>query len=238
MRRELKFVVHHTTRAMLLERWSPYLVQAPFTDDQARTPILSQYYDSPTLTFFDEKTDGVAIRNKVRLRTYGTSYAAGNVAFVEIKHRRYDRVKKYRQRIPDFEPGHLSPSRWEFDQPEMASLFSTLIETHRLRPSAQTYYQREAYEAPVEAGLRVTFDSNLVGLHPGEALTDSLLRDRRRHLMPDTLFVLEVKSNEELPRWVHEGIIAGELQQKTVPKYTTAVTVLGLHASNGSGVYL
>lgn len=238
MWQELKFIVHHTVPSMLVERWSPYIVQAPFTDRHARSPILSQYYDSPTLVFCEEKQDGVPIRNKVRLRTYAMAFETGNVAFVEIKHRRYGRVQKVRQRIADFRPEHLAPSRWTFDQPETRSFCSTLIETYRLRLSAQTYYQREAHEALIEKGLRITFDSNLVGLHPGEKLTGRLLHDRRRHLMPDTLFILEVKSNDELPRWLHEGIVAGELEQRTIPKYTTAVKVLGLRELTGSGVYL
>jgi hypothetical protein len=61
--------------------------------------------------------------------------------------------------------------------------------------------------------------------------------DRRRSLMSDTLFILEIKSNSELPRWVHDGIVACELEQKTIPKYITAVNVLGLGALTGSGVY-
>ena len=62
--------------------------------------------------------------------------------------------------------------------------------------------------------------------------------ERRRSLMPDTLFILEIKSNAVLPRWVHDGIIACELEQKTIPKYVTAVNVLRLGELTGSGVYL
>ena len=238
LRQELKFVIHHSVRRMLLERWSPYLVRAPFTDSEARTHVLSQYYDSPTLTFATEKTDGIPFRNKVRLRTYATDFDSGKAAFLEIKHRRFVGVHKYRQPIADVSSAHLSPSRWTFDDPEMGARFHSLLETYHLRASAQTYFQREAYEAPGESGLRVTLDSNLVGLHPGERLTSKLLMDRRRSLMADTLFILEIKSNEVLPRWVHDGIIACELEQKTIPKYVTAVNVLKLGELTGSGVYL
>ncbi len=238
LRQELKFVIHHSVRRMLLERWSPYLVRAPFTDSEARTHVLSQYYDSPTLSFSREKREGIPFRNKVRLRTYATDFDSGKAAFLEIKHRRFVGVHKYRQRIADVSSAHLSPSRWTFDDPDMRARFHSLLETYHLRTSAQTYFQREAYETPEESGLRVTLDSNLVGLHPGERLTSKLLMDRRRSLMADTLFILEIKSNEVLPRWVHDGIIACELEQKTIPKYVTAVNVLKLGELTGSGVYL
>ena len=238
LRQELKFVIHHSVRRMLMERWSPHLVPAPFTDRYARTPVLSQYYDSPTLSFAREKRDGIPFRNKVRLRTYATDFDSGKVAFLEIKHRRFVGVHKYRQEIAHVSSEHLNPSRWTFDDPEMRARFCSLVETYHLRASAQTYFQREAYAASQEGGLRITLDSNLVGLHPGERLTSKLLMDRRRSLMPDTLFILEIKSNAVLPRWVHDGIIACELEQKTIPKYVTAVNVLKLGELTGSGVYL
>ena len=238
LRQELKFVIHHSVRRMLLERWSPHLVRAAFTDSEARSPVLSQYYDSPTLSFSREKRDGVPIRNKVRLRTYATDFDSGKAAFLEVKHRHFVGVRKYRQRIARMSSEYLCPSRWTFDEPDIAARFRALIETYHLRASAQTYYQREAYQASQGGGLRITLDSNLVGLHPGERLTSKLLMDRRRSLMPDTLFILEIKSDTVLPRWVHDGIVAGELEQKTIPKYVTAVNVLKLGELTGSGVYV
>ena len=238
LRQELKFVIHHSVRQMLLERWSPYLVKAAFTDRHARTPVLSQYYDSPTLSFCAEKRAGIPFRNKVRLRTYATDYDSGKAAFLEIKHRRFSGVRKYRQGIADMSLAKLSPSSWTFDEPAMRAKFSRLLEMYHLRRSAQTYFQREAYQAAEGGGLRVTLDSNLVGLHPGERLTTGLLMDRRRSLMADTLFILEIKTDAVLPRWIHDGIVSCELQQKTIPKYVTAVDVLGLGVLTGSGVYL
>ena len=238
LRQELKFVIHHSVRRLLLQRWSPHLVRAAFTDSSARTHVLSQYYDSPTLSFSTEKQDGIPFRNKVRLRTYGTDFDSGEAAFLEIKHRRFVGVRKYRQRIADMSSAYLCPSRWTFDDPDMAARFHALVETYRLRASAQTYYQREAYQASEGGGLRVTLDSNLVGLHTGERLTSKLLMDPHRSLMADTLFILEIKSDTVLPRWVHDGIIACELEQKTIPKYVTAVNVLKLGELTGSGVYV
>ena len=56
-------------------------------------------------------------------------------------------------------------------------------------------------------------------------------------LMPDTLTILEVKSTKGLPHWLHEGVESAELQQRTIPKYITAVEVLGLVELSASGVY-
>jgi hypothetical protein len=237
LRTELKFVVHHSVRSMMLERLSPHLTKAPHTDRYARSPILSQYFDSPDLVFCDEKDDGLAIRNKVRLRTYATSFQPGAVVFLEIKHRHFNKVRKLRQRIDSFRPELLDPADWDLDDESIEGPFAGLRERHRLRPSAQTYYQREAYECPAVPGLRITFDSDLVGLHPGERLTPTVHADRSRSLMPDTLFILEIKSNDPLPQWLHDEVVTAELSQQTIPKYVSAVDVLGLRELAGLGVY-
>ncbi len=237
-RDELKFLVHYSVREMLLAHWSRHLVRAPFTDEHAMTPILSQYYDSPSLDFYEEKLAGTQKRNKVRLRVYDMLYRKGTTAFLEIKHRFNDQVQKYRYQIRDFDPAiHMDPDNWHFDDPVMESSFLTLKERYHLRASAQTYYQREAYEGAVEGDIRVTFDSNLIGLFPGEKLTPGLLLNRSRHLMPETLMILEVKATKGIPGWIHQGIVRAELKQQTIPKYITAVEVLRLHELNGSGVY-
>ena len=147
LRTELKFVIHHSVRRMLLERWSPHLVKAAHTDGGARQHVLSQYYDSPTLSFSTEKQDGIPFRNKFRLRTYGPDFDSGKAAFLEIKHRRFAGVHKFRQQIDNVSSAHLDPSHWTFDDPDMRARFQSLLETYHLRASAQTYYQREAYEA-------------------------------------------------------------------------------------------
>ena len=237
-RQELKFLVHYSVREMLLARWSRYLVRAPFTNERAVTSVLSQYYDSPDLQFYHEKLAGVAMRNKVRMRQYAHRFAPGATTFLEIKHRRNDLVRKYRYRMQDFDPARdLDPAQWKIEDENLESAILTLRERHRLRASAQTYYQREAYEGAVEKDLRITFDTALLALHPHERLTPRLLHDPTRRLMADTLVILEVKATKSIPPWVYEGVRAAELQRKTIPKYVAAVELLGLHELYRGSVY-
>lgn len=236
-RQELKFLIHHSVRRMVLERWRRYLLKAPFTDQHAVTPVLSQYYDSPHLAFYHEKLAGIRLRDKLRIRTYGRRFRSGQTTLLEIKHRQDQLVRKYRYPIPEFDASQLDPATWRFDDPEVEAAFLSLLERHRLRPSAQVYYQREAYQGAVESDVRITFDSCVVALHPGEELTRKLLFASFRRLLPDTLVILEIKTTRGTPGWVHEGILAGELQQQTLPKYVTAVEVLDLEKLSVAGVY-
>lgn len=227
-RSELKYLVRHADQEVLLENWRRYLVKDPFTNEDAVTPVLSQYYDSPSLRFYEEKLDGLWFRNKVRLRVYANRFRGGAAAFLEIKQRLGDKVHKIRQRLENFLPSDLEPTNWRFSSPEQQSAFGVLLERHHLCPSAQVFYQREAYQGVVEPDVRVTFDRCLTGLFPGEVLTPGLLADSARALMPDTLSIMEVKVTGTVPSWVTDGAQMVELIQKPVPKYVLAVEKLRL----------
>ncbi len=236
-RQELKYLIHHSVHRMLRERWGPYLVKAPYTSQHALSPVLSQYYDSPHLSFYHEKLAGVRLRNKVRIRTYGQAFRPGQTTILEIKHRQDQLVRKLRYPFPDFDLTQLDPARWRLQDPVVEGAFITLVERYRLRASAQVYYQREAYQGAVESHVRITFDTCLRALYPREKLTRQLLRDSSRSLLPDTLAILEVKATHGIPGWVQQGILAGELEQQTLPKYVTAAGALGLVELSEAGVY-
>ena len=154
LRNELKFIVSQSQYEALRERWRRHLEKDPHTNPDAVTPILSQYYDTPGLAFYEEKLDGFHFRNKVRLRTYGYRFENGGLAFLEIKQRLGDRVRKIRQKIASLEARHLDPESWTFDDPADRSAFGVLMERYRLRPSAQTWYPRQAYQCVVEPDVR------------------------------------------------------------------------------------
>lgn len=226
-RSELKYVAHHSTAAMLLERWSRHLTRDPHTDELGFTPVLSQYYDTRDLAFYREKLDGLPFRNKVRLRTYGVRFRAGARGFLEIKQRLGEKVRKIRHRIDSMKSRDLDPASWEFEDPRDANAFRSLMARHELLPSARVFYVRQAFFSVVEPSIRVTFDRGLCALFPGERVGRVETTGPSRKLMSDTLAILEVKSTEALPPWVTDGALAGELFQQPVPKYVSAVERLG-----------
>jgi hypothetical protein len=226
LRSELKFIIRRDEKAALLERWKRHLVKDRYMQHDSGSPILSLYYDTRDLEFYREKLDGVALRNKVRLRTYGTRFSPGQATFIEIKQRYGDYIRKIRQKIDNYCDCQRNPRHWTFDRPEVQSAFGMLLQRYRLAPSAQVWYLREVYESVVEPGVRVSFDSCLTGLYPHQQMTTDLIFDPRTRLMPETRVVLEVKTNNGVPRWVETGARLVELVQMPVPKYVMAVEKL------------
>lgn len=235
-REELKFVIGHETKTRLLNRWRRHLVKDPYTNDDAVTPVLSQYFDSPSMCFFEEKLDGLGFRNKVRLRTYDYRFHDGSLAFLEIKQKLGTKVRKIRYRL-DFETSWLDPQSWHVTESGTADAFCILRERHQLRMSAQVFYLREAYQSVVEPDVRVTFDTCVRALHPGQQLSREVLFDGVGSVLADTLVILEVKHTSAMPHWVTQSALAVGLTQQTVPKYVMAVSKLGLQRNILGGVY-
>jgi hypothetical protein len=227
-RDELKYLITTKTWEALRANWGHHLIRDPYTDSEGCTPILSQYYDSPSLDFYEEKMDGIGHRNKLRIRTYGTSFRIGEPIFFEIKQRVYHRIRKIRSKPQPFEPKLLNPANWSFDDPTDASAFLGLRDRYQLKPTAQVWYIRQAFQGLVHADLRITLDSQLAGIFPKEKLNREFLTMRNRNLLSDGLAILEIKATGSIPNWVKREVIRFGLQAQPIPKYVMAMDRLGI----------
>lgn len=239
---ELKYWVDWRQRELILRRWRRYLEFAPYTNENGIYPIMSLYYDSPSLAFYDEKLEGEKLRSKVRLRGYGYRWQELSPLFLEIKRKVSDRVIKYRRKYDRFDPSLFDPQSWNLRQPTGAepggsavdveagdvAQLELLLQRYRLRPAVQILYQREAYESPFFPSLRIAFDSQLVALHPRQAVDRKVLESRSHRLTRDTEYVFEIKSDGGLPRWVMDGIQAGQVTQRAISKYCMGIEKLDL----------
>ena len=234
---ELKYWVDWRQRELILQRWRPYLEFAPYTNEHGIYPIMSLYYDSPSLAFYDEKLEGEKLRSKVRLRGYGYRWQELSPLFLEIKRKVSDRVIKYRRKYDTFHPDLFVPSTWDLAgggaeagvrAADVAQL-ELLVQRYRLRPAVQILYQREGYESPFFPSLRIAFDSQLVALHPEQKVDASVFESRDHRLQRDTEYVFEIKSDGGLPRWVMDGIKAAQVTQRAISKYCMGIEKLDMH---------
>lgn len=233
---ELKYLIDWRQREILLNAFRPYLEAAAHTDEMASYPILSLYFDTPSLLFYDEKLDGEMLRTKLRLRGYGVHLDRLAPCFLEIKRKIDSRILKYRKQFDRFEPALLDPAAWQLEADPQAAQIAIALHRYRLRPVVQILYRRETYETPFVRTLRLAFDSQLLALYPGQRFENSLLDDERHRCLADTQFIFEIKSDGRLPPWVVEGIHAAEIVQRAISKYVLGVDKLGL-AQKEIGVY-
>lgn len=198
-------------------------------------PITSVYYDTPQLTFYWEKIEGLRFRRKLRIRHYGTSddLTPESEVFVEIKQRVNRVTQKRRIALPYRDALRLcSPDGYE-PEGEISSRrraylneVSTMVQTLGLQPIVTTAYLREAWVGrDADLGLRVTIDHRLRGRDRDFHLSDDSLN---RLTLPPRLSVLEIKANERVPAWVTDLTARMSLDVIRISKYCQSVQAFGL----------
>jgi hypothetical protein len=224
---ELKYYVDARVQVALCALMRARMLRGEHVEQDGTYHVLSQYYDGPGLPFYFDKVAGLERRVKVRLRTYGTAFGPAAPWFLELKRKQNAAVSKLRLRL---EPGSVDPSdpgSWDaVRDPEIAP-FLAARDLMQLEPTAQVWYQREAL-ASADQGLRITWDTTIRALYPGERMGRRVLYDPEREAVPDRYAVVEIKAAQTFPRWLSELIRRASLVPESISKYVHAINALGL----------
>ncbi len=211
---ELKYLVDLDTRRALQPLLRARLAPGEFVDASGAYPVLSLYYDGEDLPLYREKIAGLERRSKVRLRTYGWRFDPAQPWFLEGKHRDGNAIAKRRLALPLGLVDPLRPASWDALGPEAAT-FLQARESLRLIPAVQVWYQREVLVSAA-GDLRVTWDSPIRALFPGEPMSRARLYDETRALIGETWSVLEIKPKQTLPVWLAALVRAAGIVPETV----------------------
>jgi hypothetical protein len=225
-RLEFKYLVDLDTRLALQRVFRARLVPGEFVDGSGGYPVLSLYYDGEALPLYLEKVAGVERRMKVRLRTYAWSFDGRGSWFLEAKHKDGPAIAKRRIRLAAGAIDPLRPAGWD-SLGAQAAPFLHARERLRLEPTVQVWYQREVLVSAA-GDLRVTWDTPIRALFPGEPMTRARLYDETRAVVDDALAVLEIKAGQTVPVWLGELVRSAGLLPESVSKYVRAVDALGL----------
>jgi hypothetical protein len=224
---ELKYLVDSRVQVALCRLMRARMLRGEYVEEDGTYHVLSQYYDGPGLPFYFDKVAGLESRLKVRLRTYGTGFGPGAPWFLELKRKQNAAISKLRVRL---EPGSIDPSdpaSWDAVRDPQIEPFLAARDTMQLEPTAQVWYQREAL-ASADDALRITWDSTVRALFPGETLDRGLLYDTERAAIPDRYVIIEIKAAQTFPHWLTELIQRASLVPESISKYVHAINALGL----------
>ena len=230
---EHKYLVPEETAVALRSFVKAYLSPDQYmpTNEAEGYHVHSLYLDSPLYELYQETKDGVKNRYKLRIRFYDDAPDAP--AFLEIKTRTTDSIRKLRATISKqsaeelLRGSHLSP-RDLIDPTEKSAI--ALVEfcnrtAHLLaRGSAFVSYRREAYVAPESEGIRITFDRHITGL-PFDPVQGLNLPADGASVFPDKV-VVELKYAGQLPVWIRSLVRDFGLHRISFPKYVYAVDAL------------
>jgi hypothetical protein len=242
---ELKYFLPYRYLDHFVERVSrrtdvdPYLVKEGL--GRTRYPVTSLYFDSYDLAAWREKEDGQFYRRKIRLRTYTEEFAEDTPCFLEIKRRLDAVVLKDRIGLPagvltsDMPVNRLLP--YLLANAEDLDVTAHEAEMMRgwfnLQPTAIVRYQRTALVAKEDPNTRITVDHDLQGIfRPASILGTVPLRGidnlnaTGMNSLSGKYALLEIKSNNVIPAWLHEVIEDMELARTAYSKYYLVVLAL------------
>ncbi len=209
--------------------------------ENGRYRIASLYLDSPGRRLYHETVNRAPQRFKLRVRRYDSG-----PAFLEVKHRVKDIVRKTRVRVPftawpnafhnlhAIEALDLPPARRrEFED------FTARCLKLQAEPATVVRYEREAWVTTVADYGRVTFDFRLVGAAPvGWSLPmnddDASWRPAdtpRRFGLHESGVVLELKCTLAVPFWMTDLVSRFGLRRSGFSKYASALQSTALRQS-------
>lgn len=242
---ELKYFLPYRWLDHFVERVSrrtdvdPYLVREGL--GRTRYPVTSLYFDSWDLAAWQEKDGGQFFRRKIRLRAYEEEFSEETPCFLEIKRRLDAVVLKDRIGLPagvlsdDMPPSRLLP--YLLDRAKHRD--ETVAEANmmhgwlNLQPAAIVRYQRTALVAKEDPNTRITVDHDIQGVFRPPTImgtvpmrgVDNLIATGM-NAISGKYALLEIKSNNVIPAWLHEVIQDMELARTAYSKYYLVVLAL------------
>jgi hypothetical protein len=223
-RQEFKYLVDRTTRTALTRDLLAIMRPDNFAETDGTYLVRSLYFDTPSFRAFHEKSDGAAVRHKLRIRAYGADPSQTSLVRMEVKSRYLKFIHKIvidiaRENYPEVEESirnRILPPDWLITAPNTSSEFFRVQRQYNQEPKLLIQYRREAYERRELGRVRVNFDDELVASANLELLAP--LRGARR-LMRYGHSVFEIKVDSVMPTWLHMLIGKYNLQNQAFSKY-------------------
>ena len=238
-RYEIKFRINHEQKTRLLEAARFALREDPHGQD-ACYRVTSIYYDTKGLDFYWQRVDGQPVRRKLRLRFYGEIDNWQEVAlrpcFLELKHRVGESAYKDRLRLtPEGVQRILADAAAlrdvrdlvaaeHADQHEALATIEWIHGALGCEPVNVISYRREAWIGLVDSRLRLTFDQMAHAYNPD--LDTAIGTHTGLPVICPGEYIMEIKFNYAIPRWMRELVGAHGLFPQRFSKYATGVETL------------
>lgn len=218
LREEKKFLLGIDEFRALSGRLEKLLHEDTHNGDMGYT-VRSLYYDTPYDTDFFEKSSGIEIRRKIRLRIYDPKQ---DFAMLEMKQKQGSMqlkrsLKVTREDAYSLIRGDLS-CILKYDEPFASEIYA-FMNTRCYRPCTIVEYRRKAFVA-WENSTRITFDNHISSTESSLDLFDEHLN--MNPVLDPFYVVLEVKYNGFLLDYIKRLINCVDKSELSVSKYYLA----------------
>ena len=228
-RKEQKYLITRQQYERLVEKLGDYMRNDKNGDDGTYA-VNSLYFENEEKQIYFETKNKLQYRQKLRLRVYGETDAAGT-AFFEVKQKHNNVVNKRRLTLSLAEAYRYleKSSGGELDEFDVSNLqvlkeIDYFRNYYQLRPEMIISYDRHALHGIDDADLRLTFDFNLRCRKEDLRLENG---GYGKHFIDPNLVVLEVKVDHSVPLWLARILQELDCEQRSASKFCTSTELLG-----------
>jgi len=215
MRLELKYIINLNEAEKLYGVLKKFFEIEKNSEQVKPYENINIYFDDKNLKYYNEKKEGVSIRNKIRLR-FSKNIGENEYSRkqIEIKKRRGFDATKDIYKIEKFE-NHI-----------ISNLNNFLFEKHQLLiknslfPVSGVRYTRTSLFSEIIPGVRITFDTSV------KCFNDFYNIDKQNlffYILPPRNCLLELKISRSFPIFLKKIIMEFQLQQITYSKYAKSL---------------
>ena len=226
LRKEKKFLLPIDRYYALADQLSRIMQEDGNNQGDGYT-IRSLYFDTPEEKDYADKEDGVEVRRKIRLRTYGNG---SEIAKLEMKQKQGDNQLKRSLTMKREDASQIIKGDYgvllSYGSAFAAELYS-LMRMLCYIPRTVVEYKRRAYVAK-ENAIRITFDHHIIATEGYYDIFDDAIR--QYPVWDPYLVVLEVKYNGFLLGYIKDLLHDMTGSELSVSKYCLARSV-GMHYS-------
>ena len=233
-RYEFKYILNKRISDQIENEARHFMVYDGFVQKELNNQyfVRSLYYENVFSSNFYEKVDGMKIRRKYRLRTYGNSFNPKIPIFFEVKGRNLERTYKKRTSVKyeylnyfldknqNFKLLSLHPNN------EMIRRFIFDSLKKDIKPYILIDYVRRPYVNKFGLYFRLTFDNNLLSTRANNLFSDKKYLSWLACKAGYT--ILEVKFDRSIPAWFHRIIQSYNLNRRSISKFAIGMSTCGI----------
>lgn len=215
-RHEFKYLCTDAQLAILRTRLMGLMAKDSHVGPDGVYHIKSLYFDDCNDRCFWENEDGVAPREKYRIRIYENSDARISL---ECKRKENDKIHKTSCQLTMEQFEYLAYGKGEiaFDSlPPLAQKLQILRMTTGMIPKVIVEYERTPYVYK-NGNVRITFDRNITSSSQVDEFFNAEVK--KRPILPAGMQLLEVKYDECLPDPIYHALMLDNMQRTNFSKY-------------------
>jgi SPX domain protein involved in polyphosphate accumulation len=185
--------------------------------------ISNIYYDTPLHDIIRKSIDKPVYKVKLRLRSYGDTQS-GDRVFLEMK-KKFDglvnkrRTAIYLEEAERYIETRVKPEIKPYMNRQVLNEIDFFIHSYEdLQPMVRLSYDRVAFFGREDKSFRVTFDTNIRSRRNDVRLESA---SYGRELLPQGLWVMEVKAERAIPLWFTRLLSDNRLYPTSFSKYGT-----------------